>query len=392
MRGGIELGHDVVSWEGLRTIAIGIAGQLVRQSILSKSSCPALCRASTSLKRRGAKDVDGRSKSGHDERFFASPGLIMSLLSKISTELDQRSARLAGIGLMLLSIFMFSFGDALGKFMVATYSVGQLLMLRACAALLVLLPMIWRNRAAFTRLERPWLQLLRTVLSTVEVAAFFLATVYLPLADVITYYLACPIFVTALSAIVLREQVGWRRWSAVLIGFGGVLIALRPSAQTVSWPAMIALGGSLSFAVLMLITRALRATPDIVLESSQFAGTFTLGALMSPFGWVTPSLASIGLFAAAGIISVCALLCVNRSLKLAQARAGERRGAVSIFHDRLGGGVWLCRVRRRAVDGDDRGGSDHHRRWTLHLPARANARARRGGRQSAGVSRAERSA
>ena len=50
---------------------------------------------------------------------------------------------------MLLAIFMFSFGDALGKFMVATYSVGQLLWLRACAALLVLLPMIWRQRAAF---------------------------------------------------------------------------------------------------------------------------------------------------------------------------------------------------------------------------------------------------
>ena len=102
-----------------------------------------------------------------------------------------------------------------------------------------------------------WLQLFRVVLSTLEVAAFFLATVYLPLADVITYYLACPIFVTALSAIVLRERVGWRRWSAVLIGFCGVLIALRPSAQTISWPAMIALGGSLSFAVLMLITRSL---------------------------------------------------------------------------------------------------------------------------------------
>ena len=243
----------------------------------------------------------------------------MSILAKISTAADARSARLAGIGLMLLSIFMFSFGDALGKFMVATYSVGQLLWLRACAALIVLLPMIWRHSAAFTRLERPWLQLLRVVLSTIEVAAFFLATVYLPLADVITYYLACPIFVTALSALVLREHVGWRRWSAVLIGFGGVLIALHPSAQTVSWPAMIALGGSLSFAVLMLITRSLRATPDIVLASSQFMGTFALGALMSPFGWVTPGIGSLGLFAAAGCISVCALLCVNRSLKLAPA-------------------------------------------------------------------------
>ena len=243
----------------------------------------------------------------------------MSLLSKISTGLDQRSARLAGIGLMLLSIFMFSFGDALGKFMVATYSVGQLLWLRACAALLVLSPMIWRHRTGFLHLERPWLQLLRVTLSTLEVAAFFLAAVYLPLADVITYYLASPIFVTALSAIVLREHVGWRRWSAVLIGFGGVVIALRPSSQTVSWPAVIALGGSLSFAVLMLITRSLRATPDIVLASSQFVGTFLLGALLSPIGWITPSPGSLGLFAAAGCISVTALLCVNRSLKLAPA-------------------------------------------------------------------------
>jgi drug/metabolite transporter (DMT)-like permease len=243
---------------------------------------------------------------------------LMALFAKLSTY-DERSARLAGIGLMLLSIFMFSFGDALGKFMVATYSVGQLLWLRACAALLVLAPMMWRHRADFMQLERPWLQLLRVTLSTLEVAAFFLATVYLPLADVITYYLACPIFVTALSAILLRERVGWRRWTAVLVGFCGVLIALRPSTQTVSWPAMIALGGSLSFAFLMLITRSLRATPDIVLASSQFMGTFTLGALMSPFGWVTPSLGSLGLFAAAGCISVGALLCVNRSLKLAPA-------------------------------------------------------------------------
>jgi threonine/homoserine efflux transporter RhtA len=109
----------------------------------------------------------------------------MSLFAKISTY-DERSARLTGIGLMLLSIFMFSFGDALGKYMVATYAVGQLLWLRACAALLVLLPTIWKQRAAFTHLERPWLQLLRVTLSTLEVAAFFLATVYLPLADVIT--------------------------------------------------------------------------------------------------------------------------------------------------------------------------------------------------------------
>src|ERR1700723_166204 len=247
------------------------------------------------------------------------PQRHMNLLAKISITADERSARLAGIGLMVLSVFMFSFGDALGKFIVSTYSVGQLLLLRGGAALIVLSPSIWRGRHDFWQLQRPWLQLLRAILSTLEVAAFFLATVYLPLADVITYYLAAPIFVTALSAIVLREQVGWRRWSAVLIGFSGVLIALRPSAQTISWPAMIALAGSLAFSCSLLTTRLLRATPDIVLASAQFAGGLLFGLVVAPIGWVTPTWGRLGLFFAAGAISVCALLCVNRSLKLAPA-------------------------------------------------------------------------
>src|SRR3569833_2635970 len=161
----------------------------------------------------------------------------MSILAKISTANDNHSARITGIGLMRLSIFLFSLGDALGKYMVATYSGGQLLWLRAGAALLVLSPMIWRDRGSFVRLERPWLQLLRVTLSTVEVAAFFLATVYLPLADVTTYYLACPIFVTALSAIILREQVGWQQKNTNQNRKNSGLIALRPSTQTVSWPA-----------------------------------------------------------------------------------------------------------------------------------------------------------
>ena len=219
-------------------------------------------------------------------------------------------------------------------------------------------------------------------LSTLEVAAFFLATVYLPLADVITYYLAAPIFVTALSALVLREHVGWRRWTAVLIGFCGVLIALRPSAQTVSWPAMIALGGSLSFALLMLITRSLRATPDIVLASSQFAGTFALGALLSPFGWVTPSLGSLGLFAAAGFISVGALLCVNRSLKLAPASVVVPYQYSMIVWAVMFGYFVFGDVPQPATIV---GAAIIIGAGILHLLARTEARARGGGGQSAGV-------
>jgi drug/metabolite transporter (DMT)-like permease len=243
----------------------------------------------------------------------------MALLSKILIHSDERSARLAGIALMLVGVCMFAFGDALGKALVARYPVNQLLLLRAAVPLVLLLTLILRQRATLPQLERPGLQLLRVVLSTAEVAAFFAAVVYLPLADVITYYLAGPIFVTALSAILLREHVGWRRWSAVAVGFCGVLIAMQPSAETISWPALIALAGSFSFALLMIVTRSLRATPDIVLAATQFAGTFSVGLVLAPFAWVTPALGDLGLFGLAGCISIGALLCTNRSLKLAPA-------------------------------------------------------------------------
>jgi drug/metabolite transporter (DMT)-like permease len=236
-----------------------------------------------------------------------------------AAERDERSVRLAGIGLMLVGVGLFSFNDALGKYLVGTYSVGQLLMFRAVVALLLMSPFIWRARAEFKAIPRPGLQLLRVVLAAGEVAAFFAATVYLPLADVITFYLAAPIFVTAMSAVFLGEHVGWRRWSAVAVGFGGVLIALNPSAQTMSWPALIALGGSLAFGVLMVVTRFLRGTSDMVLASTQFGASLLLGAVMAPFGWVTPAARDLGLFVVAAGISVAALLCVNRSLKLAPA-------------------------------------------------------------------------
>jgi len=243
----------------------------------------------------------------------------MTLFSRLSPSNDQRSARLAGIALMLTGIGLFSLGDAVGKVIVASYTLGQFLLLRSITSIVLMGPFIWRERTAFRRLSQPRLHGLRVILSTAEVAAFFLAVTYLPLADVITYYLATPIFVTAIAALVLKEAVGWRRWSAVGVGFCGVLIALQPSAETLTWPALIALGGSLCFALLMVVTRSLRGAPDVVLASSQFAGTLILGAALAPFGWVMPDLGGLALFVAAGAITIGALLSVNRSLRLAPA-------------------------------------------------------------------------
>src|SRR6266540_5352541 len=118
----------------------------------------------------------------------------------------------AGIGLMLAGIALFSVNDALGKWLLATYSVGELLLVRSAAALILLAPFVRRaGIAAFTSAPRPGLQIVRVVLSTLEVAMFFWAVSYLPLADTVTFYLAAPIYVTALSVILLGETVGWRR-------------------------------------------------------------------------------------------------------------------------------------------------------------------------------------
>jgi drug/metabolite transporter (DMT)-like permease len=236
------------------------------------------------------------------------------------SEPSARSGVLAGIGLMLLGIFLFCCNDALGKWILSTYSVAQMILIRSAAALLLLAPFIWRTGLApFWNAPRPGLQIARVVLSTLEVVMFFWAVSYLPLADTVTFYLAAPIYVTALSALFLGERVGWRRWSAVLCGFVGVVIALRPSAAMLTWPALIAIAGSMFFAFLMIATRMLRGTADIVLVTGQIGTTFLFGLVAAPFAWVAPTAIDVGLMAILGLVAMAALACVNRSLKLSPA-------------------------------------------------------------------------
>lgn len=221
---------------------------------------------------------------------------------------------------MLAGIAMFSVNDALGKWLLADYSVAELLLVRSAAALVLLVPLVHRTGvAAFTTAPQPALQIARVVLSALEVAMFFWAVSYLPLADTVTFYLAAPIYVTALSVLLLGEKVRWRRWAAVLVGFVGVVLALRPSATSFTLPALIALGGSFFFSVLMITTRMLRKTPDTVLISGQIGATLLFGVAFAPFAWVTPSFRDFMLLSLFGVISIVALACVNRSLKLAPA-------------------------------------------------------------------------
>ncbi|MBV9955609.1 MAG: DMT family transporter [Pseudolabrys sp.] len=231
-----------------------------------------------------------------------------------------RSSNLAGIALMLIGIFFFALNDAMGKFLIATFSVGQILLIRSAAALVILIPFIWKEGwTPFRKAPRPWLQFWRPVFATFEVAAFYWALQYMSLADVMTFYLAGPIYVTAMSPFLLGETVGWRRWVAVCAGFVGVMIALNPTAASLTPAAFVAIAGSLAFSILMIQTRLVRGTSDTVLITTQTVGALVFGAIVAPFQWVPMSGWDTWLLLQLGVVAMVAHMCINRSLKVAPA-------------------------------------------------------------------------
>jgi drug/metabolite transporter (DMT)-like permease len=224
-----------------------------------------------------------------------------------------------GILWMLLGVALFAMNDALGKWLVAEYVVGQILAIRSFAALLVLAPVVWRAGVAALRLEEPLWHAVRIALVVAEVALFYWSVRDLPLADVMAIYLASPLFVAAFSAAFLGERVGRRRLAAILVGFAGVVVVLRPSAAIVSLPALAALGGSLVYALMMLITRRLRATPGLALITTQTAGVGLAGLATLPFGWSAPAGFDLALIGLLGIVAMLGHFSVNRAVALSPA-------------------------------------------------------------------------
>ncbi|BCH25010.1 DMT transporter permease [Mesorhizobium sp. L-8-3] len=227
---------------------------------------------------------------------------------------------LAGILLMLLGDFLFALNDAMGKWLVASFSVGQVLLIRSIGAFIVLCPMIARQSgSALFKVERPGLQLLRVVAATADTGLFYTAVAYLPLADVMTFYMAGPIYVAAISHLFLGEKVGWRRWVAILAGFGGVVIALRPSSASLSLASLFALVGSLCFALSLVMNRVLRATSDTTLVTWQTLGALVAGLAFTIGSWRTPTALDLFAMLLLGIVSCAAHLMITRALKLAPA-------------------------------------------------------------------------
>lgn len=238
--------------------------------------------------------------------------------------LRQLSPTGLGVAVMLFGMLLFALNDAMGKFLVSTYSLGQVIAVRSIAAVIILLPIVWKaGLPKLVNVERPGLQAARVFFSTAELFCFYFAVAALPLADVMTYWLAAPIYVAALSPFLLGEKVGWRRWTAIGIGFVGVLIALKPSSASLTSAAFFSILGSAAFAFMMLSGRQLRNTPDTVLAFWQIIGAGLAGIvaiLVTPSGWIPiQSGFDLSLLALLGIVAMTAHVLVNRALKLADA-------------------------------------------------------------------------
>ncbi|MGX5842415.1 DMT family transporter [Mesorhizobium sp. ArgA1] len=242
------------------------------------------------------------------------------MAQSLARSFTMRNVLLAGILLMLAGDFMFALNDAMGKWLVASFSVGQVVFIRSIGAFIVLGPMIANQGAGrLFRMERPVLQSLRVLATTVDTALFYAAVVYLPLADVMSFYMAGPIYVAALSHFLLGEKVGWRRWAAILVGFCGVLIILKPSSAAFSQSSLFALVGSIAFAFAIILSRRLRGTSDTTLVTWQTIGTLLVGAVMTIGAWRNPSTLDFGAMLLLGVVSCSAHLMITRALKLAPA-------------------------------------------------------------------------
>ncbi len=163
-----------------------------------------------------------------------------------------------GIGYMIFAAMLFGVQDGISRHLAFEHNVLMVVMIRYWFfAAFVLTLAAMRNggiaRVASTR--RPFLQIVRGLLLAAEICVFVYAVINIGLVESHAIFACCPLIVAALSGPVLKEQVGWRRWSAIMVGFAGVLVILNPSGSLFSPFALLVLAATLMFATYSLLTR-----------------------------------------------------------------------------------------------------------------------------------------
>ncbi len=202
-----------------------------------------------------------------------------------------------GIALIVSAMAIFATQDAITKHLAATYPAAQILWVRFLFYAVFALAFSARMKPLKDCLKsaRPGLQIARSLLIVAEIGAFILAIRYLKLAEMHALLGTFPLMVTAISAVFLGERVGIRRWGAVLLGFAGVLVILRPGMEALKPGALIALVTALMFAGYHVLTRVASQYDDSATSLVYMAvvGAVVMTAI-GPFFWVPPTTADWG--------------------------------------------------------------------------------------------------
>ena len=221
-----------------------------------------------------------------------------------------------GIGLMLLSTICYSLLHALIREMSNELHPFELAFFRNLFGLLVVLPWFIRYGLTPLRTARFGLLAVRAGLNVIAVLSYFYALSIVPLADATALSFTAPIFTTVLAIFFFREFVGVRRWIAILIGFTGAFVVLRPGIESVTVGQLLVLTYALFFAFALIVTKILGQT-----ESSVTIITY-VSLLMVPISvipavlvWQTPSLVQIGVMLIMGILGTSAQLLMTQALK-----------------------------------------------------------------------------
>jgi drug/metabolite transporter (DMT)-like permease len=203
----------------------------------------------------------------------------------------ERVSRLTGIALMCGAVACFAMLDTTAKYLNLYMSTLQVVWARYTGAFLF--PFIVSNpwtRPGLTYTTRPVLQLVRSVLLLGSTMCNFAALRYLQLDEAIALVFSTPFFVAALSGPMLGEWVRWRRWTAITVGFVGVLVVVRPGPGTFQPAALLSLSAAMFYALYSIITRILARTDSngTTLFYSNLVGAVALLPVV-PFVWTTPN-------------------------------------------------------------------------------------------------------
>jgi len=227
-------------------------------------------------------------------------------MTPVSQTAPSPADNLRGIGAMIAAQLFFTLNDTCTKLVAEHLPASQIMAVRGVMAVGLVFGIAWVNGGLreLHILGRP-LVLLRSAVDAVIAFGFITALPHLPLADITVILQATPLVLTAMSATILRETVGWRRWAAVLAGFAGVVIVVQPTgAGGLSLWALIAVGVSVLIAVRDLLTRALG--PGVPSFTATIGSTVAVAILGLAGGitdvWDQPALWEVGLLALAAIL------------------------------------------------------------------------------------------